>query len=101
MAYVLQYSVSVRWQGDGVGPFLSGAQVLTLGNQGVTQTADAAVAPNPLNSGFQGAQPVPGGDSPTGGNFGTAAVAAGADISAALQTTEVLAIIQGFATGGS
>lgn len=101
MAYILQYNVSVRWQGDGVGPNLSGAQVLTLGNQGVTQGAPAAIAPNPLNSGFVGAQAVPGGDSPTGGNFGTAATAAGADISAALQTTQVLAIIQGFATGGS
>ena len=90
MAYRLRYQVSVDWVGDGAGPgfgFVSTAQT-----KGFTQ---------------QQVVVVPGGDSPTIGNFNTAltgssstpaAGSMGADLNT--QINAALAQIQGFSTGG-
>ena len=89
MAYRLRYQLSVDWVGDGVSP---GTNVATAQTKGFTQTIICVV---------------PGGDSPTQGNFNTAlsgssstptAGSMSADLSAQIATA--LAQIQGFSTGG-
>ena len=89
MAYRLRYQLSVDWVGDGVSP---GFNVATAQTKGFTQTIICVV---------------PGGDSPTQGNFNTAlsgssstptAGSMSADLSAQIATA--LAQIQGFSTGG-
>ena len=90
MAYRLRYTLNIDFVGDGAGPgfgFVSAAQT-----KGFTQTIICVV---------------PGGDSPTQGNFNTAlsgssstptAGSMSADLSAQIATA--LAQIQGFSTGG-
>lgn len=84
MAYVINWSATIAWVGDGVGAMsVPSAQRLQQ------------------NSGFSangGPVLVPGGDSPTTGNISTAATTVGTNIATALNNN--IAQIQGFATGG-
>ena len=90
MGYRLRYTLNVDWVGDGVGP---GSNVATAQTKGFSQQAIVTV---------------PGGDTPTLGNFNTAltgssstpaAGSMGADLNT--QISAALAQIQGFATGGN
>lgn len=83
MSFVLTVTANVSWVGDGQGP--------------------AGFVPVSSTLQFQNTQTVPGfstpGTTPTGANFNTACVAAGAALSAAIQVPATLARIQGFGNG--
>jgi hypothetical protein len=86
MAFILNWSVTAHWIGDGCSAMsVPAAQALKL-NQGSTLGGGSVV--------------VPGGDSPTGANFTTAATTVGTNMGAALNNPATLAEIQGFSTGG-
>ena len=107
MAYQIRYEIEVVWIPDGAGPMsVPSAQKLRLGQiafSGLTP----GVAGAPGGSQPTGFIQVPGGDTPTQGNFNTALNGAAGtptapsmanDLSAAIAAN--LAQIQGFATGG-
>lgn len=84
--YLIKWRVEVCLVADGAGPMEVPAQQTLI-----------------LNSDFganSGPVLVPGGSTPTGANFTTAATTVGTNIGTALNVAAVLAQIQGFATGG-
>jgi hypothetical protein len=90
MAYQIRYKAEVLWVGDGLGPMgLPGAIVNAAAGAQVLAFLNSTVIP------------VPGGDAPTSGNFGTAATAVATDLTTQLQNAATLARLQAFATGGA
>lgn len=86
MAYMIDWAVRVSWVGDGIGPLTQAPASPSLKiNQGSTSAGGVVL--------------VPGGDSPTGGNFTTASTTIGTNIGTALNVASVLAQIQGWSTG--
>lgn len=87
MAYFIKWSADVFWAADGANQMgqVPIAQVKRLNND------------FGANSGFV---LVPGGDSPTGANFTTAATTVGTNLGTAINVAATLAQIQGFSTGG-
>lgn len=90
MAYMIDWSVRVSWVGDGLGPLTQAPAAPSLKvNQNSTSGATSA----------GGLVLVPGGDTPTGGNFTTAGTTIGTNIGTILNAAAILAQIQGWATG--
>lgn len=80
--YILKWTASVSWVGDGAGPMsVPSAQTLKI-----------------ASGQYGGSVIVPGGDAPSGANLTAAGVTAGVNIGSGLNTN--LGQIQGFATGG-
>lgn len=103
MAYIIRYVAVVDWIGDGVGSMsVPSAQQLQLGSLPLFGAGFAQAPGQPI-----GFQVVPGGDSPTIGNFNTALAGSSStptnpsmayDLYTAVNAN--LARIQGFSTGG-
>ena len=84
--YVIKWRAEVCWIPAGAGSMeVPSAQTLIVNND------------FGANSGFVS---VPGGASPTGANFTTAATTVGTNLGTALNVAATLAQLQGFATGG-
>lgn len=90
MAYQVRYKVDVLWVGDGQGPMGLSANI-------VNSAAGAQV----LSFFNSTTLPVPGGDTPSSTNFGTAATNIATDLTTQLQSAATLARLQAFATGGA
>lgn len=94
MSFRLKYQVVVEYIGNGSGPVsVPSQQIITLGQLGLDGIGLQTYAGQPI-----GYQQVPGGNSPTQGNFDTATTAMATDISTAIAAN--LTQIQAFATGG-
>lgn len=105
MAYRIRVTVDYDWTPDGSG-------FATVGqNQSNNPGYGAALAGGPVGNAqtleMMVSEGVPGGDTPTSANFGTALTAAAADLLTLLntagaangQTATPLSLVQGFATG--
>lgn len=90
MAYQIRYKAEVVWVGDGQGS-MGLASAITNYAAGAQSIAFVNSAP------IQ----VPGGDTPSSANFGTAATACATDLTTQLQNAATLARMQAFATGGA
>ncbi len=92
MSFRIRYTAYVDYVADGAGPMeAAGAQTLRIDGS-PNQTPQGPVS---------GVQIVPGGNSPTGANFTTAATAIGTDLSNQLNVAAVLARVQAFSSGGA
>lgn len=89
MSYQIKWRAEVCWIPDGAGQMEvpSGATKIINTDFGGSPGAGGPVV-------------VPGGDSPTGANFTTAANSVGTALGLALNNAATLAQIQGFSTGG-
>lgn len=102
MAYQIRYMLEVNWIGDGAGPMsVATAQGMILGQLGINGLTPVTATGQPT-----GVQAVPGGDSPTIGNFSTALYGSSSAPSGGMALDLYNAInsnltqIQGFSTGG-
>jgi len=101
MAYRLRLYCDFDWVGDGTGS--AGLGLLQSNNPGtggstVGGIAGAAGCAQTLR--LQQAEQIPGGDSPTAGNFSTALTNGATDLNAQI-TAAILAQMQAWSTGGS
>ena len=93
MSFRIDYSVTVTFVGDGMGPMeLPGSPAISFFGSGLGAA--------PLGIPGQGGQLVPGGNTPTAANFTTALNSMAADIAAQIAVPATLARVQAFATGG-